>query len=66
VLKPVVERQLGARVLSAHWQPVAVEVASADVAAGATGAAYSMLNEVMDAPAHWVDAWGSGPSPAVT
>jgi predicted NBD/HSP70 family sugar kinase len=66
VLKPVVERQLGARVLSAHWQPVAVEVAGADVAAGATGAAYSMLNEVMDAPAHWVDAWGSGPSPAVT
>ncbi len=57
VLKPVVERELGARVLSAHWHPVAVEVAAADVAAGATGAAYSMLNEVVDSPAHWVDAW---------
>jgi predicted NBD/HSP70 family sugar kinase len=65
-LKPVVERELRARVLSAAWQPVAVEVATADVAAGATGAAYSMLDEVIDGPAHWLDAWSSGLAPAVT
>ncbi len=66
VLKPAVERELGARVLSADWQSVAVEVPGTDHAAGATGAAYSMLNEVIDAPAHWVDAWSSGLAPVAT
>lgn len=58
VLRPRLTQELNARVMSARWQPVTVEVAGDDAAPGATGAAYLLLDAVLDSPATWVDRTG--------
>jgi predicted NBD/HSP70 family sugar kinase len=57
-LRPLLVGELASRVMSARWQPPAVEVAGEDRAPGATGAAYLLLDGLIDSPARWVDRAG--------
>jgi predicted NBD/HSP70 family sugar kinase len=57
---PALEDQLRRRVISAPWLRPVVEVAAQDDAAGATGAAFAVLDAVIDHPAGWVDGGGTG------
>jgi predicted NBD/HSP70 family sugar kinase len=54
-LRLLLENHLHDRVLSARWRPPAVEVATHDAAPGATGAAFRVLDGVLDDPARWVE-----------
>ncbi|HSF98801.1 MAG TPA: ROK family protein [Ornithinibacter sp.] len=60
LLRPDLERQLRARVLSARWVTPTIVAAPADAASGATGAAMLELSSVLDRPGRWAD---SRPSP---
>jgi predicted NBD/HSP70 family sugar kinase len=53
-LRPGVLREMEQRVLSSPWRPPDVRVADEDPAAGATGAAYQVFDQVLDAPASLV------------
>jgi predicted NBD/HSP70 family sugar kinase len=55
LLRPRLDGQLRDRVLSARWVPPVVQVAAGDPAPGATGAAFHVLERVLDHPAHWVE-----------
>jgi predicted NBD/HSP70 family sugar kinase len=55
LLRPDLERQLRARVLSARWVTPTIVAAPADAASGATGAAMLELSGVLDHPARWAD-----------
>lgn len=55
LLRPDLERQLRARVLSARWVTPTIVAAPADAASGATGAAMLELSSVLDHPARWAD-----------
>jgi predicted NBD/HSP70 family sugar kinase len=46
--------QLRARVLSANWVSPVIEVPNSDSAPAATGAAYKVLETVLDHPARWI------------
>jgi predicted NBD/HSP70 family sugar kinase len=52
-LRSKLEEELSARVLSSTWVPPVVEVPARDSAPGATGAAYQVLDTVLDHPARW-------------
>lgn len=52
-LRPALEEELEHRVLASKWTPVAVLAAPDDEAPGATGAAWSLLEEVVADPAIW-------------
>ena len=52
-LLPTLREQLATRVLSARWRPPVVAVAPDDDAPGATGAAYAVLDGLLDDPARW-------------
>jgi predicted NBD/HSP70 family sugar kinase len=54
MLRPRLDAQLQDRVLSARWVPPTVEVPSGDLAPGATGAAFHVLERVLDDPAQWL------------
>lgn len=62
LLRPDLERQLQARVLSARWVTPTIVAAPTDAASGATGAAMLELSCVLDNPARWAD---TRPSPAM-
>ncbi len=49
-LRPALLRELESRVLSSRWRPPDVRVADDDPAAGATGAAYRVLDQLLEAP----------------
>jgi predicted NBD/HSP70 family sugar kinase len=55
LLRPDLERTLGARALSARWVQPTIVAADADPAPGATGAALLELSTVLAHPARWVD-----------
>lgn len=55
LLRPDLEQQLRARVLSARWVTPTIVAAPVDVASGATGAAMLELSSVLDHPARWAD-----------
>jgi predicted NBD/HSP70 family sugar kinase len=55
LLRPVLERHLRQRVISAPWLHPTVEVATDDAAAGATGGAFAVLDPVVHHPARWLD-----------
>ncbi|HEX5086873.1 MAG TPA: ROK family protein [Nocardioides sp.] len=55
LIRPSLEQHLHERVISALWLRPAVEVAGQDDAPGATGAAFAVLDAVIDHPAGWVD-----------
>jgi predicted NBD/HSP70 family sugar kinase len=55
LIRPSLEEQLRRRVISAPWLRPVVEVADQDDAPGATGAAFAVLDGVIDHPADWVD-----------
>lgn len=55
LIRPSLEKHLHERVISAPWLRPAVEVARQDDAPGATGAAFAVLDAVIDHPASWVD-----------
>lgn len=55
LLRPELERQLRARVLSAHWVEPSIETADGDPAPGATGAALLELSKVLREPARWLE-----------
>ncbi len=57
VREPLV-RELARRVLSARWQAPTVEVAEEGAAPGATGAAYLVLDRLIERPAAWLDQVG--------
>ena len=61
LLRPDLERELRARVLSARWVGPTIAAATSDPAPGATGAAMRELARVLADPARWVDA---PPAPA--
>ena len=58
LIRPSLEEHLQQRVISAPWLRPVVEVAARDDAAGATGAAFAVLDAVIDHPAGWVDSSG--------
>ncbi|MEO6512038.1 MAG: ROK family protein, partial [Nocardioides sp.] len=60
-LRPSMLRELEQRVLSSPWRTPVVRTADDDPAAGATGAAYQILERVLDAPALLVPAPRSAP-----
>lgn len=53
-LRPALEEELEHRVLASKWTPVAVLAAPDDEAPGATGAAWSLLEEIVADPATWI------------
>lgn len=55
LLRPGLEEQLAARVLSARWRRPTIEAADTAEAPGATGAALRALAEVITEPARWLD-----------
>ena len=55
LLRPDLERELRARVLSARWVGPTIVAATSDPAPGATGAAIRELARVLADPAGWVD-----------
>lgn len=54
VLRPELERELDRRVLASRWSPVTVLPAPDDESPGATGAAWSLLEQVVADPAAWI------------
>jgi predicted NBD/HSP70 family sugar kinase len=56
VLTPSLEQTLQRRVMTARWSPITVHRAPQIAAAGATGAALSVLTEVLADPASWLAA----------
>jgi predicted NBD/HSP70 family sugar kinase len=58
LLRARLQEQLQARILSATWVPPSVEVPIADSAPGATGAAYQVLEKVLEHPARWIPRGG--------
>lgn len=54
VLRPTLQRTLDARVISARWVRPSVHAAPEDPAPGATGAALTKLEEVLDRPSRWI------------
>lgn len=54
LLRPELERQLRARVVSSRWVAPTIATAPADDAPGATGAAMLELDTVLAAPAGWL------------
>ena len=62
LLRPELERQLRARVLSARWVAPTIVAAPTDAASGATGAAMLELSSVLDHPARWADDRTSPPA----
>ena len=54
VLSPTLQRTLDARVISARWVHPSVHAAPADPAPGATGAALTQLDQVLDRPSRWI------------
>jgi predicted NBD/HSP70 family sugar kinase len=59
LVRPALEEQLQRRVISAPWLRPSVEVADHDDAPGATGAAFAVLDGVIDHPAGWVESLGT-------
>jgi predicted NBD/HSP70 family sugar kinase len=59
LIRPTLEQHLHQRVISAPWLRPVVEVAGRDDAPGATGAAFAVLDAVIDHPAGWVDSGGA-------
>jgi predicted NBD/HSP70 family sugar kinase len=55
LIRPSLEKHLHERVMSAPWLRPVVELAGHDDAPGATGAAFAVLDAVIDHPAGWVD-----------
>lgn len=54
LLIPDMEKTLQSRVMTARWSPITVQRAPEIVAAGATGAALSVLTEVLADPSPWL------------
>jgi predicted NBD/HSP70 family sugar kinase len=59
LIRPTLEQHLRRRVISAPWLRPVVELAAPDEAPGATGAAFAVLDAVIDHPAGWVDRSGT-------
>jgi|tagenome__1003787_1003787.scaffolds.fasta_scaffold20985154_4 predicted NBD/HSP70 family sugar kinase len=59
LIRPTLEQHLHRRVISAPWLRPVVELAAPDEAPGATGAAFAVLDAVIDHPARWVDSGGT-------
>jgi predicted NBD/HSP70 family sugar kinase len=59
LIRPTLEQHLRRRVISAPWLRPVVELAAPDEAPGATGAAFAVLDAVIDHPAGWVDRGGT-------
>ncbi|WP_284677729.1 ROK family protein [Frankia sp. AgKG'84/4] len=57
-LRPDLEDQLRARVLSARWAPPRIVAADTGPAPGATGAAFVKLAAVINDPARWIELTG--------
>src|SRR5699024_3607625 len=55
-MRPVVEAELGSRVLAAQWAPVSVRVAAASDHPALTGAARAALAPVIADPSAWLAA----------
>ena len=53
-LRPELEAELARRVLASTWAPVTVVPAPDDETPGATGAAWSLLEQVVADPASWI------------
>jgi predicted NBD/HSP70 family sugar kinase len=53
-LRPTLQATLDTRVISARWVRPTVHAAPDDPAPGATGAALTLLDQVLDHPARWV------------
>lgn len=54
VLRPTLQTTLDTRVISARWVRPTVQAAPEDAAPGASGAALTVLDQVLDHPARWI------------
>lgn len=63
LLQPGISEELGARVLSAPWAPVAVRAAPVADHAALTGGALAALREVVDDPTPWLRGDQTSPRP---
>ncbi|WP_303325115.1 ROK family transcriptional regulator [Actinomyces radicidentis] len=59
VLRPELEAALDRRVLASRWSTPTITAAPPDEAPGATGAAWSVLERVITAPADWLEPTGA-------